>query len=44
MVKSQNDVEKVINKSEKYSEILSLLVVCEDKIGIRGENEIRFLK
>jgi ApbE superfamily uncharacterized protein (UPF0280 family) len=44
MVKSQNDVEKVINKSEKYSEILSLLIICEDKIGIRGEYEIRILK
>jgi ApbE superfamily uncharacterized protein (UPF0280 family) len=44
MVKSPNDVEKVINQSEKYSEILSLLIICEDKIGIRGEYEIRFLK
>jgi len=44
MVKSPNDVEKVINQSEKYSEILSLLIICEDKIGIRGEYEIRILK
>ncbi len=44
MVKSPNDVEKVINQSEKYPEILSLLIICEDKIGIRGEYEMRILK
>lgn len=43
-VKSPNDVEKVIKQSEKYPEILSLLIICEDKIGIRGDNEIRILK
>lgn len=43
-VKSPNDVEKVIKQSEKYPEILSLLIICEDKIGIRGEYEIRVLK
>jgi ApbE superfamily uncharacterized protein (UPF0280 family) len=43
-VKSPNDVEKVINQSEKFSEILSMLIVCEDKVGIRGDFEIRFLK
>jgi ApbE superfamily uncharacterized protein (UPF0280 family) len=43
-VKSPNDVEKVIMQSEKYPEILSLLIICEDKVGIKGENEIKFLK
>lgn len=43
-VKSLNDVEKVINLSEKYPEILSLLIICEDKVGIRGEFEMRILK
>jgi hypothetical protein len=43
-LKSPNDVEKVINQSEKYPEILSLLIICEDKIGIRGEYEIKILK
>lgn len=43
-VKSPADVEKVINQSEKYPEILTLLIICEDKIGIRGENEIRILR
>ncbi len=43
-VKSPNDVEKAINHSEKYPEILSMLIICEDKIGIRGDFEIRILK
>lgn len=43
-VKSTSDVEKVIKQSEKYSEILSLLIICEDKIGIRGDYEMRILK
>ena len=43
-VKSPNDVEKVINLCEKYPEILSLLIICEDKIGIKGDFEMRILK
>ena len=43
-VKSPNDVEKVINQSEKYPEILSLLIICEDKIGVWGDFEMRILK
>jgi ApbE superfamily uncharacterized protein (UPF0280 family) len=43
-VKTPNDVEKVINQAEKYLEILSLLIICEDKIGIKGDFEIRILK
>jgi ApbE superfamily uncharacterized protein (UPF0280 family) len=43
-VKSPNDVEKVITQSEKYPEILSMLIVCDDKVGIRGDFEIRILK
>ncbi len=43
-VKSAADVEKVIKYSEKYREILSLLIICEDKIGIRGDYEMRVLK
>jgi len=43
-VKSPNDVEKVIKQSEKYPEIISMLIICEDKIGIRGDFELRLLK
>ena len=43
-VKSPEDVEKIINQAEKYREILSLLIICEDKIGVRGDYEIKLLK
>lgn len=43
-VKSPNHVEKVIKQAENYPEIQSLLIICEDKVGIKGENEIRILK
>ncbi len=43
-VKSPDHVEKVIKQAENYSEIQSLLIICEDKIGIKGDNEIRILK
>ncbi len=43
-IKSGNDVEKVIKQSENISEILSMLIICEDKIGIRGEYEMKILK
>jgi ApbE superfamily uncharacterized protein (UPF0280 family) len=43
-VKSPNDVEKVINQAEKYPKILSLLIICEDKIGVRGDYEIKILR
>lgn len=43
-VKSPDHVEKVIKQAENFREIQSLLIICEDKIGIKGENEIRILK
>ncbi len=43
-VKSPTDVEKVIKQSGKYREIMSLLIICDDKIGIRGDYEMRILK
>lgn len=43
-VKKPDDVEKVIQLSEKIPEILSLLIICEDKIGIRGDFEIKILR
>ncbi len=43
-IKSPEDVEKVIHQAEKFPEILSLLIICDDKIGIRGELEIKILK
>lgn len=43
-VKSPAQVEKVINQSENIPELLSLLIICDDKIGIRGDFEIRILR
>lgn len=43
-VKSPADVEKVVNQAEKYPEILALLIICEDQLGMRGEYEIKILK
>ncbi|MGM0619723.1 MAG: UPF0280 family protein [Bacteroidota bacterium] len=43
-VKSPDDMERIINLTEKHPEILALLIICEDNIGIRGEFEIKILK
>jgi ApbE superfamily uncharacterized protein (UPF0280 family) len=43
-VKKPDEVEKVIKRSENYPEILSLLIICEDKIGIKGDYEMRVLR
>lgn len=43
-VKTPADVEKAINTAEKIPEILSLLIICENQIGIRGNFELRLIK
>lgn len=43
-IKSPANVEKVINEANIHPEILSLLIICEDKAGVWGEFEIKFLK
>lgn len=43
-VKTPKDVEKVIQQAEKFPEIDSLIIICDDQVGIKGENEIRILK
>jgi hypothetical protein len=42
-VKSPADIEEVLTYSEHLSEILSLVIICEDKTGIRGNFEVRFV-
>ena len=44
MVKVPEDVEEVVKKAENYPEILSLLIICKDKLGILGRYEIKILK
>jgi len=43
-VKSANDIDVVLKFSEKYSEILSIIIICEGKVGIRGTFEVKVLK
>ena len=44
MVKTKNDIQKVLDFSENESKILSIVVIVEDKIGIRGKFEIMLNK
>jgi len=43
-VKSPADIEVVLKYSEQFPEILSLVIICEDKTGIRGNFEVRFIQ
>jgi len=42
-VKNPAEIEAVLERSEEYPEILSLVIVCSDKIGMRGAYEIKSL-
>jgi uncharacterized protein len=43
-VKTPADIEAVLKYSEQFPEILSLVIICEDKTGIRGNFEVRFVQ
>ena len=40
-VNTSDDVQAVINQTEQFSEILSAVIICQDKIGIRGKFEMK---
>jgi ApbE superfamily uncharacterized protein (UPF0280 family) len=42
-VKTPEDIDAVLKYSEQFSEILSLVIICQDKTGIRGIFEVRFI-
>ena len=42
-VKSPEDIQKVLELSEKFPEIISVVIICEDKVGVRGKFEIKLL-
>lgn len=42
-VKTPANIEPVLKYSEQFPEILSLVVICEDQTGIRGNFEVRFV-
>jgi len=43
-VKSARDIDSVLKMSEEYPEILSVVIICEEKIGIRGTFEMKIIK
>jgi uncharacterized protein len=43
-VRSPDDIQKVLDQSGKFPEILSLVIICGDKVGVRGKFEIKLLK
>jgi hypothetical protein len=43
-IKSTNDIEKVLNDTEKVKEIRSIIVICDGKMGIRGEFEMKLTR
>jgi hypothetical protein len=43
LIKKPADVEKVLKRTERFEEIISAVLICDDQIGIRGEFEIKLL-
>jgi len=42
-VKSGNDIDKVLKFSELVKEILSVVIICEGRVGIRGKFEMKII-
>jgi len=43
-IKSPADISGVLTFSEQFPEILSLVIICGDKTGFRGNFEVRFVQ
>ncbi len=43
-IQSPDDIQPVLNFSEEFPEIQSLIIICEDKVGIRGNFDTKFVK
>ncbi len=43
-IKHPDDIEMVLEYTEKFPEVLSVVIICKDKVGVRGEYEIKLLK
>lgn len=41
MVKTPEDIQEAIRQTEQFPEILSAVIICRDKIGIRGKFEMK---
>ena len=44
LVKTPEGVPKVIDQTAQFPEILSAVIICRDKIGIRGKFEMKLIK
>ena len=43
-IKTPEDVQKVTDQTAEFPEILSAVVICGDKIGIRGKYEMKVIR
>lgn len=43
-IKTPEDVQEVIDQTAQFPEILSAVMICRDKIGIRGKYEMKLIK
>lgn len=44
MVKTAEDIQQAIHQTQQFEEILSAVIICQDKIGIRGKFEMKFIR
>ena len=44
LIQTPEDVQRVTQETEQFSEILSVVIICRDKIGIRGKFEMKLIK
>ena len=44
LVQSPDDVQQVTQQTEQFPEILSAVIICRDKIGIRGKFEMKLVR
>ena len=44
LVQVPDDVQQVTQQTEQFPEILSAVIICRDKIGIRGQFEMKLIK
>jgi ApbE superfamily uncharacterized protein (UPF0280 family) len=44
LVEIPEDVQRVTKQTEQFPEILSAVIICRDKIGIRGKFEMKLIK
>jgi hypothetical protein len=44
LVQVPDDVQQVTQQMERFPEILSAVIICRDKIGIRGQFEMKLIK